>query len=84
MQAKAKHAEAEKAKPAEPATIPAKGFVRLKQILAVIPISQSAWLAGVRGGKYPAPVRPSPFGRVTVWRAEDINSFLSATGGAQQ
>lgn len=68
----------------EPAPLPEKGFVRLPQILAHIPIGKSSWWAGVRTGKYPAPVRPSLFGRVTVWRAEDIHRLLAAAGGAQK
>lgn len=60
------------------ATLPTVGFVRLKQILTVIPIGKSAWWAGVKDGKYPSPVRPSPFGRVTVWRVEDIHALLSS------
>lgn len=67
----------------DPAALPERGFVRLPQILAHIPIGKSSWWAGVRAGKYPAPVRPSPFGRVTVWRAEDINRLLATAGGAQ-
>lgn len=54
------------------AAIPERGFVRIAQILAVIPIGKSSWWAGVREGKYPQPVKPSPFGRVTVWHAEDV------------
>lgn len=70
-------------KHSEPAALPEKGFVRLPQILAVIPIGKSSWWAGVREGRYPAPCRPSPFGRVTVWRAEDINRLLATAGGAK-
>lgn len=65
-----------------PAPIPLQGYVRLAQILAVIPIQKSAWWAGVQSGKYPQPVRHHPFGRVTVWRAEDIRALLAATEGA--
>lgn len=67
----------------EPATIPTTGFVRLRQILAVVPIGKSSWWAGVRDGRYPAPVRPSPFGRVTVWRAEAIRELLANAGGSR-
>lgn len=66
--------------PPELPTLPATGFVRLPQILAVIPIGKSTWWAGVRSGRYPQPVRPSPFGRVTVWRVEEIHAFLEAAG----
>jgi predicted DNA-binding transcriptional regulator AlpA len=64
-------------------TIPATGFVRLPQILALVPIGKSSWWAGVREGRYPQPVRPSPFGRVTVWRAEEIHALLARAGGRQ-
>jgi len=71
-------------KHSDPSALPEKGYVRLPQILRVIPIGKSSWWAGVRSGKYPAPVRPSPFGRVTVWRAEDINCLIATAGGAQK
>lgn len=61
----------------KPADLPATGFVRLPQILAVIPIGKSTWWAGVRSGRYPQQVRPSPFGRVAVWRVDDIRALLA-------
>ena len=53
---------------------PAIGFVRLTQILAVIPICKSSWWAGVKSGRYPKSVKLSP--RCTVWKAEDIRSLI--------
>ncbi len=41
-----------------------------KEILSVIPISASAWWAGVASGKYPPAIKLGA--RTTVWRAEDI------------
>lgn len=67
----------------EAAAIPSTGFVRLPQILALVPIGKSSWWAGVRDGRYPQPVPNSPFGRVTVWRAEDIHALLAQAGGRQ-
>ncbi len=58
-------------------TIPQTGFVRLKQILSPagpIPVSKSTWWAGVKVGRYPAPLKLGP--RVTVWRAEDIHALI--------
>lgn len=66
--------------PPELGTIPKTGFVRLKLILTVIPICKSSWWAGVKSGKYPAPVRPSPFGRSTVWRSADIRRLIDEAG----
>lgn len=55
-------------------TIPAFGFLRLPQVLAIFPISKSAWWEGCRTGRYPKPVKLGP--RTTVWRAEDIRAFI--------
>lgn len=66
---------------AEPAGLPATGFIRLPQILAVIPIGKSTWWAGVKSRRFPQPVRPSPFGRVTVWRVEDIRQLVEQASG---
>ncbi len=59
--------------------LPATGFLRLPQVLALIPISRSAWWAGIRAGKYPAGLK---LGRkTTVWRAEDIRALIERVGG---
>lgn len=59
-------------------SIPTFGFLRLPQILAIIPISKSAWWEGCRTGRFPKPVKLGP--RTTVWRAEDIVAFINRTG----
>lgn len=58
--------------------IPATGFLRLPQVLALIPISKSAWWAGCRTGRFPKPIKLAP--RTTVWRAEDIAALLERLG----
>ena len=59
--------------------LPSTGFLRLPQVLALIPISRSAWWAGIRAGKYPAGLK---LGRkTTVWRAEDIRAMIERVGG---
>lgn len=55
-------------------TIPAFGFLRLPQVLAIFPISKSAWWEGCRTGRYPKPIKLGP--RTTVWRVEDIRAFI--------
>ena len=61
--------------------LPREGFVRLSQIIGPgrpIPVSSSSWWAGVKTGRFPAPVREKIFGeRVTVWRVEDIRSLIN-------
>ncbi len=56
--------------------LPKVGFLRLPQVLAFLPISRSAFWAGVKSGKYPKPVKLSP--RCTAWRVEDIKKLLEA------
>lgn len=55
---------------------PSTGFLRLPQVLAVFPISRSAFWAGVKLGKYPKPVKLSA--RCTAWRVEDIKNLLES------
>lgn len=54
--------------------IPETGFVRLAQVLTVIPIGKTSWWAGVKTGRFPKPVKLSP--RCTAWRVEDINRLV--------
>lgn len=57
--------------------IPTTGYLRLPQVLALIPVSKSTWWAGVRSGRYPQPTRALGE-RVTAWRAEDIRALIEA------
>lgn len=54
--------------------LPQTGFVRLPQILAVIPIGKSTWWAGVKSGKYPQPIKLGA--NTTTWKAEDIHALI--------
>jgi predicted DNA-binding transcriptional regulator AlpA len=53
-------------------------LLRLAQVLQIVPISRSAWWAGVRTGKYPAPLKLGP--KTTVWRASDIRALVDRLG----
>jgi len=57
-----------------PSSFPDTGFVRLPQILSVIPIKKSSWWEGVRSGKYPASIKLGA--NTTVWRAEEIRDLI--------
>ena len=61
--------------------IPTTGFLRLSQILKFFPISKSAWWKGCATGRYPKPLKLGP--RTTVWRAEEIKSFIENAGNEQ-
>lgn len=54
--------------------LPQTGFVRLPQILAVIPVGRSTWWAGVKAGKYPQHIKLGA--NTTVWKAEDIHALI--------
>lgn len=56
--------------------LPEIGFIRISQILKVIPIGRSTWWAGVKAGKYPQPVKLSE--HTTVWRVEDIRALIAS------
>lgn len=68
--------------------LPETGYLRLPQIIgdanakppipAVIPVSKSTWWAGVKTGRYPAPVKLSA--RVTAWRVEAIRALIAQAG----
>jgi predicted DNA-binding transcriptional regulator AlpA len=55
------------------------GFLRLPQVLAIVPISKSAWWEGCKTGRFPKPVKLGP--RTTAWKAEDIAALVKQLGG---
>ncbi len=68
-------------------TLPSTGFLRLPQIIgdkkatppipAVFPVCKSTWWAGVRSGRYPAPVK-NLGARIAAWRVEDIRALIES------
>jgi len=54
--------------------IPETGFLRLSQVLSVIPLGKTCWWEGVKSGRFPKPVKLSA--RCTAWRAEDIRVLI--------
>ena len=61
--------------------IPKKGFLHLPQVLALIPISKSAWWAGCKTGRFPKPIKLGP--RTTVWKVEDITALIESVNNQQ-
>lgn len=55
-------------------TLPETGFIRLPAVLAVFPISKSAWYEGIRKGVYPAPCKLSE--RTAAWAVESIRDLI--------
>jgi prophage regulatory protein len=60
--------------------MPKVGFLRLPQVLAIFPVSRSAWWAGIKCGKYPQGVKLSA--RCTAWRAADIVDLVARISNA--
>jgi predicted DNA-binding transcriptional regulator AlpA len=61
--------------------MPEVALLRLPQVLALIPVSRSTWWAGVKSGRFPAPVKIGP--RTTAWRAVDIRALFEQLTGPQ-
>lgn len=61
-----------------PHQLPETGYLRLRQVLTVIPVSKSTWWAGVSSGRFPQPVKLGP--RTTAWRVEDIRAWIDKGG----
>lgn len=71
--------------------IPETGFLRLPQIIgnpkaeppipAIVPVCKSRWYAGIKAGRFPAPIKLGP--RTSAWRVEDIRKLCESMGVAQ-
>lgn len=61
-------------------SLPETGFLRLPEVLALFPVSRSAFWAGIKEGRYPSPVKLSP--RCSAWRVEDIRALIDKVGSA--
>lgn len=62
----------------KPISLPATGFLRLPQVLALIPVSKASWWSGISKGIYPRGIKLSI--RTTAWRVEDIDALISKLG----
>ena len=58
--------------------IPETGFLRLPQVLQLIPVSKSGWWLGIKAGRYPQGVKLSP--NTTAWRVADIRELIDQLG----
>ena len=66
----------------KPTQLPTEGVVRLPSVLAVLGISKTSFLNGVKANKYPAGILLSP--RCRVWPVAQIRALLAELeeGGA--
>jgi predicted DNA-binding transcriptional regulator AlpA len=56
-----------------------EGFMRLPEVLRIIPVSKTAWWEGIRNGRYPVGIKLSR--RTTAWRVTDIRKLCEELGG---
>jgi len=56
------------------ANLPTTGFLRLPQVLQLVPVKKTTWWNGCKTGRYPKPVKISK--RTTAWRVEDIRKLI--------
>ena len=54
------------------------GFLRLPQVLKLIPVCRATWWNGCKTGRFPKPVKLGP--RTTAWKAEDIAALVEKLG----
>lgn len=57
-----------------------KGPRRPRQaVIPLIPVGKTTWWNGVKSGRFPKPVSGLT-GRITVWRAEDVDAYIKNVG----
>lgn len=54
------------------------GFLRLPQVLKLIPVCRATWWAGCKTGRFPKPIKIGP--RITAWKAADIAALVERLG----
>jgi prophage regulatory protein len=55
-----------------------EGFLRLPEMLAIIPVSKTAWWEGIRQGRYPKGVKL--LARTTAWPVSEIRKLVEELG----
>lgn len=50
------------------------GFLRLPDVLKLIPVSKATWWNGCKSGRFPKPYKLTP--RTTAWKVSDIQECM--------
>jgi prophage regulatory protein len=58
----------------QPVTLPETGYIRLKQLLKIVPFSSATVWRKCKNGSFPSPIKLSD--RVTAWSVKDINEWM--------
>ena len=63
---------------------PTLAFLRLPQVLKLIPVCKATWWNGCKTGRFPKPYKLGP--RTTAWKVKDILKCIESfpPSGAQQ
>lgn len=59
----------------EPPALPQEGFIRLPQILAVVPVSRTTIWRWVKEKKFPAGVKLTP--EITAWPVQAVRAWIA-------
>ncbi len=54
---------------------PIEGYLRLPQVLKIIPVSRSTWYRGVKSGIYPQPVKLGI--RASGWKIDAVKNCVT-------
>ncbi len=52
-----------------------EGYLRLPQVLELLPVAKSKFYSGVKAGIYPKPVKIGK--RISAWRVSEIRELLA-------
>ncbi len=63
--------------PTTPATLPETGYIRINQLIKIIPFSACTIWRKSKNGSFPKPVKLSE--QVTAWRVDDVRAWMQAT-----
>jgi|UPI000372E757 predicted DNA-binding transcriptional regulator AlpA len=65
----------------DPVTVTIDRLLKLPDVLAIVPVSETRWYEGIKAGIYPAQVRIGS--RSVAWRASDIKKLVDGFGKNQ-
>lgn len=57
-------------------------LLRLPAVLALVPVSRATWYAGMKEGRYPAPLKLGA--RAVAWRRSDIERLIAGGGDVER
>lgn len=64
-----------------PPVLPETGFLRLADVLKLVPVCKTSWYNRVRSGEFPPPV---PLGkRARGYRVEDVRALIARLNAGQ-